>query len=528
MKSTICKASFSYTAVNRRVSHTTPPPPLPLGGPRTPAARRLLALLIAVAATLPAAAQPTPQVGPATIPALFLSDIHFDPYADPAKVTKLNASPAAEWPSLLAAPDSPTRTADTIALSKSCLTRGLDTNAALFRSSLAALHAKAGPSTFITLSGDLLAHSFDCKYKTLLPAATHAAYLAFVEKTIRYEVSSLRKALPGVPLYIAMGNNDSGCTDYALDPTHDKFLALTARIVAEALPAPDRAAVLRDFAAGGYYNVPLAHVPHTRLVVLDDVYSSTSYLTCSGKPDPAPAAAQLAWLQTQLTAARDHHERVWVLGHIPPGVNLYASASKLMTLCMGSQPKMFLGSEKLEEVLAENADVIRLALFGHTHADEMRLLLPERTTDNEQRSTLPLGVPLKITASITPLNGNHPSFTLATIDPAAATLVDYTVVVASNPLGDATTTWAPSYTYSEAYHQPGFDSTALRTLISAFQADAASATSASQSYLANYSPGAPSAILQLAWPQYTCSLNHDSAAAFTACACAAPKTAGAQ
>jgi hypothetical protein len=32
-----------------------------------------------------------------------------------------------------------------------------------------------------------------------------------------------------------------------------------------------------------------------------------------------------------------------------------------------------------------------------------------------------------------------------------------------------------------------------------------------------------SLILQLAWPQYACSLNHDSAATFAACACASTK-----
>jgi sphingomyelin phosphodiesterase acid-like 3 len=476
----------------------------------------LLSAILAVTSALAQTAAPVP-----TIPALFLSDIHFDPYADPAKVAKLNASPASDWVALLATPDSPTRAADTAALSKACPTRGLDTNAALFRSSLAALHANASHSTFVTLSGDLLAHSFDCKYKILLPESTHAGYLSFVEKTIRYEISSLRKALPGVPIYVAMGNNDSGCTDYALDPTHDEFLALTAKIVAEALPAPDRAAVLRDFTLGGYYNVPLAHVPNTRLVVLDDVYLSSSYITCAGKPDPAPAAAQLAWLQTQLTEARNLHQRVWVLAHIPPGVNLYASARSLLTLCEGSQPNLFLSSEKLAEVLAANADVVRLALFGHTHSDEIRLLLPERPTDNDQRSTPPLGVPVKIVASITPVNGNNPSFTLATIDPATATLADYTVIAASNPLRDDTTQWGPSYTYSAAYHQRAFDSAALLSLISALQADPGATTPASQAYLQNYAPGEPSPILQLAWPQYTCSLNHDSAAAFTACSCAA-------
>ena len=160
--------------------------------------RCLQLLLFLILPAFQAIAQPATQ--PAAIPALFLSDIHFDPYADPAETAKLNAAPASGWRALLATPDSATRAADTAALSKACPTRGLDTNAALFRSSLASLHANAARTSFVTLSGDLLAHSFDCKYKTLLPNATHADYVAFVEKTIRYEISSLRKALPGEPL----------------------------------------------------------------------------------------------------------------------------------------------------------------------------------------------------------------------------------------------------------------------------------------------------------------------------------------
>ena len=539
MESYFYKPRPAYLSVKRDFDQTTPPGGgSPISSPR-PRAVLLFLLAANFYFTTGAPAQsPDPQTepapAPATIPALFLSDIHLDPYADPAKVAKLNAAPASDWPAILAAPASATQAADSAALQKTCPVRGVDTPNVLWLSSLHALHANAAQAKFVTLSGDLLAHSFDCKFKALLPAAPHADYVAFTEKTIRYIVTGLRESLPGVPIYVAMGNNDSGCTDYQLDATHDEFLSLVSKVVAEALPADlpqaDRTAVLTDFAAGGYLSVPLAAVPHTRLIVLDDLFLSATYATCSGKPDPAPAAAQIAWLTAQLAAARQHNERVWVMGHIPPGVNLYATARKFTNVCAGGKPQMFLGSEALAETLAANADIIRLALFGHTHSDEMRLLTPEPDAGAPQLAlSQPKGlaseisaegVPVKVVASITPVNGNRPSFTLAKIDPATATLVDYTVVMASNLTGVATT-WSPEYTYSTAYHQTAFDSAALSSLISGFQADPSAKSPASQAYLGSYFPGDTSPILQLAWPQYTCSLNHDSAASFAGCVCPA-------
>ena len=341
---------------------------------------------------------------------------------------------------------------------------------------------------------------------------------------MRTIVTTLRAALPGVPLYLAMGNNDSGCGDYQLDAAHDAFLGYTAKVVAESLSASlfdqDRAAVLSDFAAGGYYSVPLAGVPHTRLLVLDDLFFSANYSTCSGQPDHAPAAAQLAWLAGQLSSARQHNERVWVMGHIPPGVDLYSTARNSANVCAGARPRMFLASESLAELLARNADVVRLALFGHTHDDEMRLLTPD---DGPQaRITAISGVPVKIVASISPVNGNRPTFTLASIDPATATLADYTVFMASNLSGVAAK-WAPEYTYSTTYHQRAFDAASLAKLIRGFQSDPSAKSPASQATLRNYFPGDISRAIQFAWPQYACTLEHDSARSFAACACAATK-----
>ena len=99
------------------------------------------------------------------------------------------------------------------------------------------------------------------------------------------------------------------------------------------------------------------------------------------------------------------------MAHIPPGVDSYSTAKKWMALCAGGKPKMFLSSEALPEMLAGYGDVVQLAIFAHTHMDEVRLLTPAKT-DAAQKP-----VAVKMVASISPIDGNNPSFTLAAIDP---------------------------------------------------------------------------------------------------------------
>ena len=510
---------------------------------------RLLFLIGAVLTCAPLTAQTSATVHsparaaavPATIPALFLSDIHFDPFLDPTKAAALNAAPAANWPRILAPTHTTALTAAQQLAFRACANE-TDTSYALWQSTLAELKKTAASSRFVVISGDLLAHKFDCKYKALVPGATAASYLDFALKTARYVLTTLHAALPGVPIYTALGNNDSGCVDYALDAQHDGFLAGLAPLIAQvaAVAPADRISVERDFAVLGAYNAPLAALRHTRIVSMDDLYLSAKYSTCSGAHDAVPAAHAIAWLKTQLDLARAAHERVWFVGHIPPGVDLYATARRLANVCGGAKPTMFLGSEDLAQTLAANSDIVRLALFGHTHDDEVRLLTPndwpaqmanargaaERTTaeSTEPAPVAITGVPLKIVASITPVHGNRPSFMLARVDSVTATLIDYTVIMASNPTVTPIT-WSREYTYSATYHEPAFDAASLTALIANFQGDPGDRWPASQAYIRNYFPAEPaaaaanSAVISAAWQPYACSLNHMSAKSFAACTC---------
>jgi sphingomyelin phosphodiesterase acid-like 3 len=482
--------------------------------------------LLALLSLFPLAAPAQAPFQPATTaPALLLSDIHLDPFHDPAKFPELRAAPAAAWAAILYAPASPTQSADFAHLQETCGTKGIDTPPALLQSSLRAAQQKQPHPLFATVSGDLMAHQFDCRFHTLAPTATAADYSAFAAKTVAFIALQLREAFPGTPIYFALGNNDSGCKDYREDP-NSAFLqadgasfSSAAATDQDALSAPNRAAILHNFSQLGDYTITLPPpIQHTRLIVMQDIFESKRYTTCSGATTDDPTTKQIVWLRSQLTAARAAHEHVWVMAHIPPGIDSYANFAKHRDVCGGKDPEMFLASTALASTLADFPDVIRLALFGHTHMDEFRAF------------TTPTGtIPGKLVPSITPVNGNNPAFTVAEIDPSTATLKDYAVYAASNQTG-IDTKWSEEYRYSTTYHLPDLSGPSLAKLTASFVADKTGNTATSKAYQKFFYVGEPgaaqgisaaikAAAMQIVWPTYACAIAHPDAASYRTCAC---------
>jgi sphingomyelin phosphodiesterase acid-like 3 len=433
-------------------------------------------------------------------------------------VPQLISAPASQWKTILSAPASPDQEQRFASLQNVCEARGNDTSYTLYDSSLNAMQTASRDAKFIAVSGDLIAHRFTCKYKTLFPHSTPDEYRRFVEKTIEFVLGGLRAAFPDAPVYAALGNNDSDCDDYKLDP-HSDFLAETGASVAMAFPASERTRAQLTFAAGGYYSVSLpSPLERTKLLVLDDLFMSRKYSTCSGKPDSAGADAQIDWVQQQLTEARKKKERVWVMGHIPPGIDPYSTAIKLRNVCGGKAPEMFLSSDALPSLLAQFGDVIQLAIFAHTHMDEMRLL----RANSEERGASNPGVAIKMIPSISPIDGNTPSFTVALIDPSTATLADFQVFAESNQTG-ADASWNEEYDYDKSYKQSDFSAASLAKFVAGFQADQDAVTESSKAYLRNYYVRDRSLELRLFWPQYVCAVSAYNIDDYKNCRCSKSK-----
>jgi sphingomyelin phosphodiesterase acid-like 3 len=148
--------------------------------------------------------------------------------------------------------------------------------------------------------------------------------------------------------------------------------------------------------------------------------------------------------------------------------------------------------------------------------DEMRLF----EADNAEPTKAGVqGVAIKMVSSISPVDGNNPSFTVARVDPSTALLQDYEVTAASNQTG-VNTKWSKEYDYAETYHEPQFSPGPLSHLIAEFREDRDSKLQVSNDYMRDYFVGDRSFELKPFWPQYVCALTHASAKSYASCVCA--------
>jgi sphingomyelin phosphodiesterase acid-like 3 len=144
----------------------------------------------------------------------------------------------------------------------------------------------------------------------------------------------------------------------------------------------------------------------------------------------------------------------------------------------------------------------------------MRLLKPV----SEENTTSQRGVAVKMIPSISPIDGNTPSFTVALVDAPSAKLEDFQVFASSNDTGiDAA--WKEEYDYAEAYKQSDFSAESLTRLVAGFQADSDASTVAAKTYLRNYYVRDRSLELRLFWTQYVCAVSTYSVDAYRNCRC---------
>lgn len=372
----------------------------------------------------PASSYTAAQPGATGRFALF-SDVHFSPFADPSLVRELAASPVEWWRAILDR-------------SKPGLSPyGQDTNNALFQSFLDDMAARNPRPDFILFPGDLLCHDFWTLYPKLSKDTTQAGLEAFIQKTVAYFFGEVARRFPGVPVYAALGDNDSVEGDYRIAP-HSPYLSLTVQILTALLPNESARA---DFGATypqfGCYAVTLAEAGGVRLVVINNVFLSPKH------PDAALGDSVLAFLERELAGAKTRGEKVWLMAHIPLGDDSMASGAALAR----KDEDRYQGflreaqNDAYAKLLAAYAPtVVKAAFAGHVHRDDFRIW------------TTPAGEPaggLGLAPSISPITGNNPGYQLHTYD--RSTLERLDMAVYSLDLAEPGAGWREEYVWSAAY-----------------------------------------------------------------------------
>jgi hypothetical protein len=453
--------------------------------------------LFALAASPCAAVQLpfTPAAGQGVF--LHVSDVHFNPFADPTIVRRLIAAPMEQWAAIFRGSKN---TAFWI--------KNQDTTFPLFISMLAAAQ---GPAyDYVLSTGDTLSHDF--KDEFVKAGGTESEYAGFVIKTMRFVDRMVQQNFPGVPLISALGNNDSTCDDYALAP-NDPMLAPVGRGLRAVVRNPQ---ALHDYEMGGSYTVPHPKVPKHDVVVLSDVFLSAKYQDkCGAVADPG--SAELAWLEWTLYRAKLAGRTVSLAMHIPPGIDSYKSSGNacpraVTSLWHDAHARRFLA------LVGRYKDQLRISFAGHTHMDDFRVIA-------DADGTPLLG--MRITPAVTPLFGNNPAFTALLYSRSDASIADYATFYLANlaKVGPGVAPdWTLEYTFKDTYQAPGYDAASLAALANRIKTDETVRATFMRYYPVS---SGQSAMTPANFSAYSCAQTAITADAFESCVCpgaASPST----
>ncbi len=388
-------------------------------------------------------AVPATQAAPAAGQLLVMSDIHFDPMADASLVDRLTGAEPAGWQAIFEGGGnrSPSR-------------YGKDTNWPLLRSAIQHMKTTLPRPAFVLLPGDFLAHQFRNKFDAAAHDHSDAAYRQFVRRTMQFVALQFEQAFPATPILPVLGNNDEDCGDYQLQPNGpflDDTLPILRALLGDAGREPGLA---REWTSFGNAGVTVHGV---RVLLTNTIFFSRNYLNRCGSPGGAvPGQATLAWLETELAAARRAHQPVWLVYHIPPGIDGYA------TWRQGSCPDKIIPmwdaryAQPFDDLLRRYDDTVVANFAGHTHMDDFRLI-----GDGGAYSGFAL-----ITPALSPIFGQNPAYRTAVFDQAGG-ILDQTTYGVTN-LGEADAAmpprWQIEYTFSQEWRLPRVDLASLEQL----------------------------------------------------------------
>ena len=391
---------------------------------------------------------------------LLVSDFHLNPMADATLVDELVKADPAQWEAIL------NRTSPTgYSQYKS------DTNWWLLKSALRQFPKTIRHPAFVMVTGDLLAHD----YPQLFQSATHDAdqqhYRAFVRKTVEFLALELKRKFPEAKIYFTPGNNDNDCGDYTIQ-ANGAFLDDTAAVVQRM--ADGDATMAGDWKALGSFVVAHPTIAGVRIVSLNSIFWSQKYQALNSEQGCKPVAStapadMMHWLEQELAAAAQKNQKVWLMFHIPPGIDGYASAMKRKKqIAAGvasatdrnnppSQNQAGWGASteaacsqaivpmwatqwtaQFDALLAKYTDIVAAVFAAHTHSDDFRVV--------GQQSVL-------MNPAISPVYSQNPGFRVVTYGKDARLRDQSTYYLVNLPVATAKNRgrWKREYTFTRQW-----------------------------------------------------------------------------
>ena len=388
---------------------------------------------------------------------LIVSDLHFNPMADPALVSDLAAADPSQWDAIL-----DRTTPDTLSA------YGSDTNWWLLKSALEQFPVTVAHPALIMVTGDLLAHDFPATFRSATHDSDQQHYRTFVLKTVEFLAMQLQRRYPGIRIFMTPGNNDNDCGDYTIE-ANGTFLNDTSPVARELAAGDDQ--FVSAWKSLGSFNVPHPGLSGVRIISFNSIFLSNKYRALDSSQGCAPVSSTaasdvLAWLEQNLAAAAQTNQKVWLMLHIPPGIDGYASSMKYQSHPpMGAAPSFEAcgraivpmwapaWTAQFDALLAKYHGTVVAGFAGHTHSDDFRLI-GDAGTDREF---------VLINPAISPIYKQNPGFRVVTYrgDGSVTDQATYYLTNLTSASSKTKGRWRREYTFKKKWKTRQLNSASL-------------------------------------------------------------------
>jgi sphingomyelin phosphodiesterase acid-like 3 len=239
------------------------------------------------------------------------------------------------------------------------------------------------------------------------------------------------------------------------------------------------------------------------VIAVNSVYFSPIYQNACSEGDADPAMEEMRWLGSELAQARDNKDKVWLIFHIPPGIDGYATSHS-----KESRPEKTafmwkpVYTEEFQKLLKQYHNTVTVSLAGHEHMDDFRLI----------SNSLVL-----MTPAVSPVFKQNPAFRVVSVRPDGA-LSDATTYYLSNLadiLNGMAPEWKLEYSFASTWGLSQLDFKNFSKLYREIEAKSAVRDRWSTLYSVSHPQG--NTITRQTFPQLFCATGNATEANFEAC-----------
>ncbi|XP_029475040.1 acid sphingomyelinase-like phosphodiesterase 3b isoform X2 [Rhinatrema bivittatum] len=278
------------------------------------------------------------------------------------------------------------------------------------------------------------------------------AVLSIVEKL----TTLIKEVFPDTKVYSAMGNHDFHPKNQfpaANNTIYTKIAQLWA-------PWLNKESIV-PFEQGAFYSEQLLNKSQGgRVIVLNtNLYYNTNNQTMSME-DPG---GQFRWLEEELTSAANKGEKVYIVGHIPPGV---------FEKKRGKPWFLEHFNNRYVDIVQKHHDVIAAQFFGHHHTDTFRMFYDRAGNPISALFIAPGVTPWKTTLPGVENGANNPGIRVFDYDRETLQVKDmvtyYLNLTYSNM---AAPRWEKEYRLSEAFQVPDGSTLSMQRVLDKISTD---------------------------------------------------------